>query len=48
MLLNIHKILLGLIPLFTVIVGLGNDEKNNYIIVNEFKKFDNNIFIENL
>lgn len=45
---NIHKILLGLIPLFTVIVGLGNDEKNNYIIVNEFKKFDNNIFIENL
>ena len=45
---NIHKIILSLIPLFSVIVGLGNDEKNNYIIVNEFKNFNNDKLIENL
>jgi len=45
---NIHKILLAIIPLFTVIVGLGNDEKNNYIIINEFKKFNLNNMINSL
>lgn len=45
---NIHKILLGLIPLFSTIVGLGNDEKNNYIIVNEFNNINNSKLMEDL
>jgi predicted unusual protein kinase regulating ubiquinone biosynthesis (AarF/ABC1/UbiB family) len=45
---NIHKILLGLLPIFSVIVGLGNDSKNNILVQKEFSKMNNNNLLNDI
>lgn len=45
---NANKIILSLLPLFSLVVGLGNNSKNNVLVVNEFLKLEKNNILDDL
>lgn len=45
---NIFKMILGLLPIFSIIVGLGNNSKNNLLVKEEFAKMENNNSFDDL
>jgi len=36
---NIYNMILGILPIFSVVVGLGNNPENNKIIKDEFSRY---------
>lgn len=45
---NIYTMILALLPIFSIIVGLGNDKRNNDIVKKEFIKIKNNDFFNDV